>query len=91
VDVQWLPNANLALIFERIVLPQSSVPPIESTVESLLVYAYRTKITPHFERPPKYATKEDAKDGEQPSWLRIGFNVTNSNATLDIEVRCLSF
>jgi tRNA (uracil-5-)-methyltransferase len=50
------------------------------------VYAYRTKITPHFERPPKYAKREDTKDGEQPSWLKIGFNVTNSNSTLDIEV-----
>ncbi|KAF9561520.1 S-adenosyl-L-methionine-dependent methyltransferase [Agrocybe pediades] len=66
-------------------LPESAIPPIESTVESPLVYAYRTKITPHFERPPKYAKKEDVKDGEQPPWLKIGFNVTNSNSTLDIE------
>ncbi len=79
------------LIFKWIVLPESSVPPIESTVESPLVYAYRTKITPHFERPPKYAKKDDAKDGEHPSWLKIGFNITNSNSTLDIEVRSFYF
>ncbi|KAF8959827.1 S-adenosyl-L-methionine-dependent methyltransferase [Flammula alnicola] len=67
-------------------LPESSIPPIEATVESPLVYNYRTKITPHFERPPKSAKKEDVPCGQQPSWLKIGFNVANSNSTLDIEL-----
>ncbi|KDR70049.1 hypothetical protein GALMADRAFT_145087 [Galerina marginata CBS 339.88] len=66
-------------------LSEPSIPPIESTVESPLVYAYRTKITPHFERPPKHAKREEVKSGEQPPWLKIGFNMTNSNSTLDIE------
>ncbi|KAF8870594.1 S-adenosyl-L-methionine-dependent methyltransferase [Gymnopilus junonius] len=66
-------------------LPESSVPEIGSTVESPLVYAYRTKITPHFERPPKWAKKNEVKPGEQPPWLKIGFNMTSSNSTMDIE------
>jgi len=70
-------------------LPESSIPPIEPTVESPLVYAYRTKITPHFERPPKYLKPQDEVPGVHPSWLKIGFNVANSNATMDIEVRYL--
>lgn len=60
-------------------------------MESPLVYAYRTKITPHFERPPKWAKKDEVKPGEQPPWLKIGFNMTNSNSTLDIEVCQLLF
>ncbi|PPQ83844.1 hypothetical protein CVT25_000903 [Psilocybe cyanescens] len=66
-------------------LQPTVIPPIEPTVESPLVYAYRTKITPHFERPPKHAKKEDVASGAQPPWLKIGFNLTNSNSTLDIE------
>ncbi|CAA7266427.1 unnamed protein product [Cyclocybe aegerita] len=66
-------------------LPKSSIPTVESTIESPLVYAYRTKITPHFERPPKYAKKQDVISGSQPPWLKIGFNVANSNSTMDIE------
>ncbi|KAJ3508547.1 hypothetical protein NLJ89_g5697 [Agrocybe chaxingu] len=66
-------------------LPESAVPTVESTIESPLVYAYRTKITPHFERPPKYAKKQDVAGGSQPPWLKIGFNVANSNSTMDIE------
>uniref|UniRef100_A0A8H8CR86 TRAM domain-containing protein n=1 Tax=Psilocybe cubensis TaxID=181762 RepID=A0A8H8CR86_PSICU len=61
------------------------IPTIEPTVESPLVYAYRTKITPHFERPPKHVKPDDVAPGTQPPWLKIGFNLTNSNATLDIE------
>ena len=68
-------------------LPESAIPTIESTVESPLLYNYRTKITPHFERAPKSAKQSDAADGVQPDWLKIGFNVANKNHTLDIEVR----
>jgi len=71
-------------------LPESSIPPIEPTVESPLVYAYRTKITPHFERPPKRLNASDAVPGEHPSWLKIGFNAANNNLTMDIEVRSLN-
>ncbi|KAF9042104.1 S-adenosyl-L-methionine-dependent methyltransferase [Panaeolus papilionaceus] len=66
-------------------LPESSIPTIESTVESPLLYNYRTKLTPHFERAPKYAKKADNEGGKQPDWLKIGFNVLNVNMTMDIE------
>jgi tRNA (uracil-5-)-methyltransferase len=66
-------------------LPESSIPTIEETVESPLVYGYRTKITPHFERPPKHVKAYDVKS-EWPDWLKIGFNITNGHTTMDIEV-----
>jgi tRNA (uracil-5-)-methyltransferase len=65
-------------------LSESSIPTIEETVESPLVYGYRTKITPHFERPPKHIKSCD--ESEHPDWLKIGFNITNSQSTMDIEV-----
>ena len=67
-------------------LPASSIPPIENTVQSPLLYNYRTKITPHFERPLKAARSEIIPSGEQPSWLKIGFNQANNKLTIDIEV-----
>src|SRR4051794_6478643 len=85
----FYPRILLVLTILTIELPESSIPPIEPTVESPLVYAYRTKITPHFERPPKYLKPQDEVPGVHPSWLKIGFNVANSNATMDIEVRYL--
>ncbi|KAF8798369.1 tRNA methyltransferase [Phlegmacium glaucopus] len=66
-------------------LPETSIPTIDATVESPLVYGYRTKLTPHFERPPKHAREQALSSDEQPSWLRIGFNMTNRNMTMDIE------
>ena len=67
-------------------LPATSIPIIGSTVESPLVYAYRTKLTPHFERPPKSVREQKLSSDEHPSWLRIGFNMMNRNTTMDIEV-----
>ena len=67
-------------------LPETSIPTIGSTVESPLVYGYRTKLTPHFERPPKSLREQELSPDEHPSWLRIGFNMTNRNMTMDIEV-----
>ena len=67
-------------------LPETSIPAIGSTVESPLVYGYRTKLTPHFERPPKSVREQKLSSDEQPSWLRIGFNMTNRAMTMDIEV-----
>ena len=55
-------------------------------MESPLVYGYRTKLTPHFERPPKSVREQKLSPDEQPSWLRIGFNMINRNTTMDIEV-----
>jgi hypothetical protein len=66
-------------------LPEYLMPPIEETVESPLVYSYRTKITPHFERPPKHIKPYDVQS-VYPDWLKIGFNIANNNSTMDIEV-----
>lgn len=66
-------------------LPKYSIPTIEEMVESPLVYGYRTKITPHFERPPKHIKPSDVQS-EYPNWLKIGFNVVHRNSTMDIEV-----
>ena len=82
--------AAVIYFFASVELPETAIPEIQSTIESPLVYAYRTKITPHFERPPKWAKKDEVKPGEQPPWLKIGFNVTNTNSTMDIEV-CRNF
>ena len=61
-------------------------------MESPLVYGYRTKLTPHFERAPKHAREQGLSSDEPPSWLRIGFNVMNRrNMTMDIEVPFSSF
>ncbi|KAF9527882.1 S-adenosyl-L-methionine-dependent methyltransferase [Crepidotus variabilis] len=66
-------------------LPAASLPSTEETTESPLVYKYRTKITPHFERPRKSIKPYDIKDGEHPPWLKIGFNLVGRNETMDIE------
>ena len=55
-------------------------------MESPLVYGYRTKLTPHFERPPKSVREQELSSDEHPSWLRIGFNMINRTTTMDIEV-----
>lgn len=77
---------KVLLTRKRVDLPESSIPTIGSTVESPLVYGYRTKLTPHFERPPKHVREQPLSSDEYPSWLRIGFNMTNRNMTMDIEV-----
>ncbi|KAG6856740.1 hypothetical protein H0H87_001340 [Tephrocybe sp. NHM501043] len=66
-------------------LVESSVPPIESTIGSPLQYAYRTKLTPHFEAPPKSAKKNQAPSEGKPEWLKIGFNRAGTSKTMDIE------
>ncbi|KAI0932816.1 hypothetical protein AcW1_000168 [Taiwanofungus camphoratus] len=70
-------------------LPPASIPPILSTIASPLQYGYRTKITPHFEAPPKQVRKVSAHlpmDGSsKPEWLRIGFNQIGTRRVMDIE------
>ncbi|GLB35552.1 putative methyltransferase [Lyophyllum shimeji] len=67
-------------------LPEASVPPILFTVGSPLQYGYRTKITPHFEAPPKSARKTQSTETEgKPEWLKIGFNRMGTSKTMDIE------
>lgn len=74
-------------------LSDSVIPPIQSTIGSPLQYNYRTKITPHFQAPPKKAKPEATSEGQKPDWLDIGFNYAGRNKVLDIEVshiHCLS-
>ncbi|KAI0056764.1 S-adenosyl-L-methionine-dependent methyltransferase [Artomyces pyxidatus] len=67
-------------------LPQSSIPPISSTIPSPLQYGYRTKITPHFDAPPKKLQKKGAIESEdKPDWLKIGFNQIGRRTVMDIE------
>ncbi|KAI0033649.1 S-adenosyl-L-methionine-dependent methyltransferase [Vararia minispora EC-137] len=69
-------------------LPVATLPPILDTVPSPLQYGYRTKITPHFEAPPKKLQKAPPPPEEhagQPSWLKIGFNEVNRRHPIDIE------
>lgn len=65
-------------------LPESSLPTIGTTVPSPLQYGYRTKITPHFQVPPKNAKKPEGST--RPDWLKIGFNINDTSQVLDIEV-----
>lgn len=66
------------------------MPPILGTIASPLQYGYRTKITPHFEAPPRRVQKSGRPSGEdetiQPDWLKIGFNQIGKRITMDIEV-----
>ncbi|TFK63343.1 S-adenosyl-L-methionine-dependent methyltransferase [Pluteus cervinus] len=77
-------------------LPQSVIPSIGSTIGSPLQYNYRTKITPHFDAPPKKAraartAKESAETDVNmneetiPDWLNIGFNKIGTRKVMDIE------
>ncbi|KAG6888915.1 hypothetical protein C0992_007102 [Termitomyces sp. T32_za158] len=66
-------------------LAESSVPPIQATIGSPLQYEYRTKLTPHFEAPPKSAKKNPVLSETKPEWLKIGFNRAGTSKTMDIE------
>lgn len=59
-------------------LPGESIPSPLPTIGSPLQYGYRTKITPHFDAPPKGKLKEDWK-------LYIGFDTKGRRQVLDIE------
>jgi tRNA (uracil-5-)-methyltransferase len=75
-------------------LPESSLPPIHPTIASPLQYGYRTKITPHFEAPPKkFRRPNDASTHvkEKPDWLKIGFNRIGQRHVMDIEVPIVTF
>ncbi|KAK8847679.1 hypothetical protein IAR55_005538 [Kwoniella newhampshirensis] len=80
-------------------LPSTSVPDILPTIGSPKQWAYRTKITPHFDAPPKWARaklaenagggEEDLMNGEQEArkgWeCRIGFERKGKPGVMDIE------
>lgn len=60
------------------------MPEILSTIPSPEQYGYRTKITPHFDIPPKRFRKEN-NDGR--AWeIRIGFGEKGRRSVVDIEV-----
>jgi tRNA (uracil-5-)-methyltransferase len=68
------------------------MPPILGTIASPLQYGYRTKITPHFDAPPKRLQKtgpppnNGTEKQAQPEWLKIGFNHVGQRQVMDIEV-----
>ncbi|KAI0292965.1 S-adenosyl-L-methionine-dependent methyltransferase [Multifurca ochricompacta] len=68
-------------------LPETSIPTIQSTIPSPLQYGYRTKITPHFDPPPKKLQKQGppTSEEEKPPWLKIGFNQIGKRVVMDIE------
>ena len=79
----------LSLRYKHIELPKSDVPTVHPTIGSPLQYSYRTKITPHFEAPPKRARETEGANPLtiKPDWLKIGFNEIGKRTVLDIEVR----
>ncbi|OSD05724.1 S-adenosyl-L-methionine-dependent methyltransferase [Trametes coccinea BRFM310] len=71
-------------------IPSDLIPPIGDTIGSPLQYGYRTKLTPHFQRPPfsfqKAQKRGDAPAVEgKPEWLKIGFHVVGTRQVMDIE------
>lgn len=67
-------------------LPPSTVPTVLPTIGSPKQYHYRTKITPHFEAPPKKARVDPSPTTDKPDWLKIGFNQIGKKSVIDIEV-----
>ncbi|KAH9891189.1 S-adenosyl-L-methionine-dependent methyltransferase, partial [Cubamyces lactineus] len=71
-------------------IPPELVPTIQPTIGSPLQYGYRTKLTPHFQRPPfsfqKAQKRGDAPAVEgKPDWLKIGFHEVGTKHVMDIE------
>ncbi|KAI5986391.1 S-adenosyl-L-methionine-dependent methyltransferase [Pisolithus albus] len=68
-------------------LLESSIPNVLPTIGSPLQYNYRTKITPHFEAPPRRARQTESTDTDisKPDWLKIGFNEIGKRTVMDIE------
>jgi tRNA (uracil-5-)-methyltransferase len=69
-------------------LPPELVPLIGDTIGSPLQYGYRTKLTPHFDGPPGYISKEAKMRGARNYFKEapnIGFMQKGMKRTLDIE------
>lgn len=67
-------------------LPASEIPPVGDTIGSPLQYAYRTKLTPHFDAPP--SARSDKRKGLKVKWDTvppIGFMKKGTRKTIDIE------
>ena len=78
-------------------LSPAAIPVVQPTIASPKQYGYRTKLTPHFDAPPRSAQlkKQEAKPGAQKTradveperWKpRIGFDQKGRKSVLDIEV-----
>ncbi|KAG9310408.1 S-adenosyl-L-methionine-dependent methyltransferase [Chiua virens] len=63
----------------------SKTPAVLPTIGSPKQYHYRTKITPHFEAPPKKARANPTPTTVKPDWLKIGFNQVGKKSVIDIE------
>ena len=79
----------------RLGIPLDGVPTIQQTIGSPLQYGYRTKLTPHFQRPPfsfqkaqKRGSAPAVPDGK-PDWLKIGFHEVGTRHVMDIEVELM--
>merc|ERR1712225_139361 len=69
-------------------LPPELIPMIGDTIGSPLQYGYRTKLTPHFDGPPGYISKQDKMRGHRNYFEKvpdIGFMQKGLKKTLDIE------
>ncbi|KAK3113242.1 tRNA(m5U54)methyltransferase [Teratosphaeriaceae sp. CCFEE 6253] len=67
-------------------LPAAAVPAVGETIGSPLQYAYRTKLTPHFDEPP--GGRRDRRHGKEVTWPGvppIGFMRKGGKKTMDIE------
>ncbi|PIL30797.1 hypothetical protein GSI_06965 [Ganoderma sinense ZZ0214-1] len=71
-------------------IPHDLLPAIQPTIGSPLQYHYRTKLTPHFQRPP-FSFQKAQKRGHapliegKPDWLKIGFHQVGTRNVMDIE------
>nr|XP_018265176.1 tRNA (uracil-5-)-methyltransferase [Kwoniella dejecticola CBS 10117]OBR87334.1 tRNA (uracil-5-)-methyltransferase [Kwoniella dejecticola CBS 10117] len=68
-------------------LHKDLIPGIQDTIGSPKQWGYRTKITPHFDAPPKWIQKQlKESDGEKKGWeCRIGFERKGRPGVMDIE------
>jgi tRNA (uracil-5-)-methyltransferase len=69
-------------------LSPALVPAIKDTMGSPLKYGYRTKLTPHFDGPPGFMRKANARAGIVPHFEEvppIGFMQKGQRKTIDIE------
>ena len=68
-------------------LAPEAVPAVRDTIGSPKQYGYRTKLTPHFDGPPRSKIKEAKRTGQSvfQSVPPMGFMMKGSRRTLDIE------
>ena len=72
--------ARIVLAYHTAGLTAEQLKPVAPTLPSPLQYAYRTKLTPHFEAPPVKLPTE-----ERLAMLAIGFETKGRRMVMDIE------